>query len=284
MTETFPEKTHSTREDAGESLAPVRRFPADTLIKAAPGVIAGFSTALPPGTDRVLAGQVSRLLNEWLPEVSVNPLLLAQYHSARVLETGAGGSGVVDGEGDAYAANGSSRLTGDGVWGRRGDGRLLVVKTADCVPVLALHPELGVHAALHAGWRGAAAGILPHLLNLWKRAGGNPAGVHLAFGPHIRGCCYEVGPECVEAFQPGHLNDAVTRPNGKPHLSLARVLANQAEEAGVPAAQVDPGGPCTRCHVDAQGDAPFASYRRDGAQGGRPGARNVSFIALLPQP
>jgi len=250
---------------------------AEGLSRAMPGVVAGFSTALPPGTDRELTPQIKELLKGRGAEAPWHPVLLAQIHSARVLHPK---SQWVPGE-ETFTPEGRSCLEGDGLQGRRGDGHLFVVKTADCVPVLAVHTILGAYAALHAGWRGTAEGILPHLLDLWARAGGDPGGVHLSLGPHIGRCCYEVGPECVAAFHPRHLRDAVAQTQGRPHLSLAQVLVNQAREAGVPAGQVDAGALCTRCHVDAQGGAPFASYRRDSRQGTRPVGRNVSFIAVI---
>jgi len=67
---------------------------------------------------------------------------------------------------------------------------LLVVTTADCVPVI-----------LHAGWRGAAAGILERAIERFGTSYGVGAGdllVHL--GPSICGACYEVGAAVLGAF------------------------------------------------------------------------------------
>jgi hypothetical protein len=73
-------------------------------------------------------------------------------------------------------------------------GTALAVTIADCTPVFIAHPR-GVIAALHAGWRGTAAGILSVGLDAMADLGcpADECRVHL--GPSICGACYEVGPE-----------------------------------------------------------------------------------------
>lgn len=89
--------------------------------------------------------------------------------------------------------------------GNLGDGDALVsltaevpimVATADCVPVV-LEAETAT-AVVHAGWRGAAAGVLPNALRALREAGHDP--VRAAIGPAIGPCCYEVGEEVAVQF------------------------------------------------------------------------------------
>ncbi|MFW6085211.1 MAG: laccase domain-containing protein, partial [Gemmatimonadota bacterium] len=80
-------------------------------------------------------------------------------------------------------------------------GRLFVVTVADCVPVYLVDPEARAFALVHAGWRGAAAGILDRALD--RLSGGRdrlPGALRMHLGPAICGDCYEVGPEVPRAF------------------------------------------------------------------------------------
>ena len=72
----------------------------------------------------------------------------------------------------------------------------LAVGTADCLPVV-IEGEGGVGIA-HAGWRGAAAGVIAALRDALAAAGVSAR--RAAIGPGIGPCCFEVGPEVVTAF------------------------------------------------------------------------------------
>ena len=74
------------------------------------------------------------------------------------------------------------------------------VATADCVPVVIEGP--GVAAVVHAGWRGAVAGVVERMLEALVDQGTPP--MRAAIGPAIGPCCYEVGPEVAQHF-PAHV-------------------------------------------------------------------------------
>ncbi|HSJ27449.1 MAG TPA: polyphenol oxidase family protein [Acidimicrobiia bacterium] len=115
----------------------------------------------------------------------------------------------------------------------------LAVFTADCMGIV-LHAE-GEVGVLHAGWRGLAAGVIERVL---ERMG---AVASVAIGPHIRACCFEVGPEVADLFE-GHLARTTA---GTVSVDLA---AAAAARLPVPPTVVER---CTRCGVDA------FSHRRD---------------------
>jgi hypothetical protein len=129
------------------------------------------------------------------------------------------------------------------------------VRTADCVPILLADPVTGAVAAIHAGWRGSAAGIAAAAVRtLSERWNVQPGGLRAAIGPSIGVCCYEVGPEVASKFEIG-VSKSV-------HLDLPAVNEKQLRDAGV--ANIWVSGECTFCANDR-----FYSFRREREQAGR---------------
>jgi polyphenol oxidase len=141
-------------------------------------------------------------------------------------------------------------------------GLAVGVVTADCVPILLLARERGVVAAVHAGWRGAAAGVIEATLARLRAAFAvEPGAVEACIGPAIGGCCYQVGTEVRAAFA-ADLTSPAWRPDGDRYrVDLRHAARILLAAAGVE--RVDVVGPCTMC-----GDG-WCSYRRDGQNAGR---------------
>ncbi len=78
-------------------------------------------------------------------------------------------------------------------------GVALGIITADCTPVLLADSRAGVVGAVHAGWRGAVAGVLEATVEAMVRLGARPASIAAAIGPCIRQQSYEVGPDLRDA-------------------------------------------------------------------------------------
>ena len=74
------------------------------------------------------------------------------------------------------------------------------ILTADCSPVLAYERESGFILAIHAGWKGALAGICESALNSLADLGVNIKNFSVAIGPTISSKCYEVKIDFVEIF------------------------------------------------------------------------------------
>lgn len=174
-------------------------------------------------------------------EPSAPPLAWAkQIHSATVRQAHPGFCG----EGDAL-------VTGEA-------GLALSVITADCVPVLVAGPH-GL-AAIHAGWRGIAGGIIPAAL---ERMAGRPEEWTAWIGPTIGACCYEVGDDVATPVVAASGPEVATPgPAGKPHLDLQKAARIQLERFGVGRAAVL--ARCTRCDGET-----LWSYRREGKGAGR---------------
>jgi YfiH family protein len=76
----------------------------------------------------------------------------------------------------------------------------LYVKIADCIPILLYAPDLPAVAALHAGWRGTAAGIAREGVKKLVALGADPEKMRAAIGVGIGSCCYEVDDPFIKAF------------------------------------------------------------------------------------
>jgi hypothetical protein len=138
------------------------------------------------------------------------------------------------------------------------------IRTADCAPILVWDPVSRVAAAIHAGWRGAAAEIVQNtLLRMVENWGCRPGDLRVAIGPCISPARYEVGAEVAEAFSrhPARLTPSLAR-EGHPKwlLDLPGVLLDQFTSLGVPREQMEWVGVCTLGNGDT-----FSSFRREGA-------------------
>lgn len=142
-------------------------------------------------------------------------------------------------------------------------GTMVAVRTADCVPVLVHDARRRVVAAIHAGWRGAVAGIVPKTLMLMQtRFGAELGQLHVSIGPSAGVCCYEVDePVLNEVRNRFAWWETVLRDHrqGKARLDLKALIRRQVQDCGISGGQVTSVNICTICHEDL-----FFSYRREG--------------------
>jgi len=140
------------------------------------------------------------------------------------------------------------------------------VRMADCAPVLLADRRSGAAAAVHAGWRGVAAGVVTAALAALRALAADELDLIAAVGPHIERCCFEVGEDVAAelARASGLGEQAVDRSRPKPHVDLRQIIAAQLRAAAGAHAVVDHVRGCTVCE-----SARFHSYRRNGKRGGR---------------
>ena len=215
------------------------------------------------------------------PSAGVPPdrfVTLNQVHGRRVI---AMPRGIDDA---ALLALQTNRPDADGLVSAEPD-IALVVRAADCVPLLMADRRTGVVAAVHAGWRGTAARVAVAAIETMEREfGTRPEDVVVAVGPAIGPCCYEVGTDVVDAFaSAGHERYLIERwflappaPRGGfrpvpgatdgPRLRLDVPGANrdQLMLAGVPEDNIHLAGLCTAMHLDV-----LTSYRAEKERAGR---------------
>ena len=147
-------------------------------------------------------------------------------------------------------------------------GVVLGVFVADCIPAVLVDARTGALAAVHAGWRGTVAGILPAAVRaLAAEFGARPGDLRVALGPAIGPCCFEVGPEVVSAFEalvPDARAQGIVLPSprgapGKANVDLKAANRLLLERVGLSPEAIDAGPECTHCDR-----ARFFSFRRDG--------------------
>ncbi len=171
-----------------------------------------------------------------------------QVHGARVIDAAGYAPGALE-EADALVCGGAS---------------VVGVRVADCVPILVAERTTRRVAAIHAGWRGAVAGVIAAGIQALHAPPG--ARVIAAIGPCIGPCCFEVGNDVADSIARAAGDDAVVaRTSGeKSFVDLRRATRLMLVRAGVSNVAIEDVAGCTRCEKDL-----FFSYRREGAGGGR---------------
>jgi len=166
--------------------------------------------------------------------------------------------------------------------GLRGDATVtslprifLIIKTADCLPVLLVDEKKRVIAAAHCGWKGTLRGLLEKVIEGMKvHYGSDPASILAAFGPCISGRCYEVGTDVRQSYAAAGFPDSLFRPvpgrTSKYLFDLAAANRLQLLRQDVKAKNIYAANICTHC------DAQYPSYRRDKDATGR----MLSFIGM----
>ena len=213
-------------------------------------------------------------------QVPENTFFPKQVHGIRVAQVRARGARDMEDSPNARWPAGAEEEAeeADAVLGS-GPGDPVGIVTADCVPILVAGESgsgLGA-AAIHAGWRGFAAGVIEAGVDALLESAGDSSGrrdraatLSAAIGPAARGCCYEIDAPVRQALGERYaawLEPPILVPGRAGHFLLD--LPALAEEVllGLGLRRESIGAEhrlCTICHPDL-----FESYRRDGAQAGR---------------
>jgi len=151
----------------------------------------------------------------------------------------------------------------------------LIIKTADCLPVLLVDEKKRVVAAVHCGWKGTLKRLLERVVDGMKaRYGSDPASILAAFGPCISSRCYEVGPDVRRGYAAAGFPDSLFRlvpgRRGKHLFDFAGANRLHLLRQGVKGKNIYTVNICTHC------DVRYPSYRRDKDSTGR----MLSFIGL----
>jgi YfiH family protein len=152
--------------------------------------------------------------------------------------------------------------------------RAVSVRVADCVPILLADRAGRAVAAIHAGWRGVAAGIVSATVSALRRWEVPAIDLLAGVGPAIGPCCYQVDEPVREAFETVPGSETWFAQDGRRwRLDLWEAVRDQLISAGVPRAAIYLS---RRCTAHQPGD--WFSHRRDGPGTGR----MVAAIRLRP--
>ncbi|MGI6368760.1 MAG: peptidoglycan editing factor PgeF [Anaerolineae bacterium] len=217
------------------------------------GGIQGLNLGRTTGDDPASVEANHRALYERLLIAPSQVVSASQVHGAHVARVTAADGGAVMPETDGLISD--------------TPGLALLMRFADCVPVLLYDARRRAVGLAHAGWRGALAGVATNTVIAMQRAYGcSPDDLQAGLGPSIGPCCFEVGPEVVQQVREtcADSNRLITRqqPNGHAWLNLWGLVEAQLRALGLK--HIESARLCTACRHDL-----FYSYRRQGAASGR---------------
>ncbi len=185
-------------------------------------------------------------INQWLASVFPNAELrsivsMNQVHGTRIARVRSKGFSIVP--------------RADGLM-TDVPGTVLLIKTADCVPIVLYDPIHHAVAVLHAGWRGTVKGIAGKAVHvLRKHFHSNPADLRAWLGPAIHACCYNCLSELVALFRIRFGPLVIKRNSAIDLIAANRMLL---KGAGVTSHHIRADSRCTAC----AGHSRFFSYRR----------------------
>jgi len=144
----------------------------------------------------------------------------------------------------------------------------ILLRFADCTPILLYDPGHHAFAVVHSGWRGTVGGIVRRAVDAMAAAyDTRPNQIIACIGPCIGPCCYEVGDEVTDAVRQSFAepDGLLPRHGARDHFDLWAANLRWLRDAGVQ--QIEVAGICTACHHDE-----FYSYRAGKGRTGHFGA------------
>jgi YfiH family protein len=217
-----------------------------------------FDLAWAPGED---PAQMRRRVAAVAAALSTDPLQVCcvrQVHGSRVC--------CID-ELPAPDSSAPCSMPGDGdALVTAQPGIVLLIRVADCVPVLLYDPVKQVVAAVHAGWKGTLADITGKTVScMCENYGCRPSDLLAGIGPSIGPCCFTVGEEVTEQFRmAAGLADCVKSGCDGTRVDLPQTNRVELLRSGLLPHNVEMAGQCTACRLDI-----FFSHRGEQGKTGR---------------
>ena len=117
----------------------------------------------------------------------------------------------------------------DGLITNRKSRLILVIKTADCIPIFIFDTINKNYGIIHAGWKGIANKIHMNAIKSFLKIGSKINNLNVIMGPSIKSCCYEVSSEMCDIFDSSN----IVKNYGKNFLNLNNCIASDIQQVGV---------------------------------------------------
>ncbi len=223
------------------------------------GALAGLNLGKSVGDDPLAVAENRRRVEQL---IGFPPRWMSQVHGVSVA--------------DLDAIDALQAITADSAFSRQ-SGRVCTAMVADCLPVL--FTDLGgtVVAAVHAGWRGLAAGVIEATIQSMHVA---PANLLAWMGPAIGPEKFEVGIDVRDTFvaldtaTSCAFHPIVGSHHQKFLADIFKLARLRLSAAGIAETHIYGGGLCTVSDPER-----FFSHRREG-KSGLPSGRMAAFIHL----
>ncbi len=141
----------------------------------------------------------------------------------------------------------------------------LAIRTADCLPILLADKQVGIFAAVHAGWRGTVAKVVAKSVDAMCEQGAKAEHIVASLGPCIGSCCFEVNQEVGQQLSACCGENITQDIDDKVFADLTRANVLQLQQAGLLVEHIECANVCTFCSTEPE----YFSYRRDCGKTGR---------------
>ncbi|MEO6508410.1 MAG: peptidoglycan editing factor PgeF [Patescibacteria group bacterium] len=201
------------------------------------------------GTKALNATDDNKAVEEFCKENDINLDIVyrpVQVHSSKVK--------IVENTGDV------AKEEGDGVITDK-KNVALVIRTADCVPIIFSDKKVGTVGISHQGWRGTFDEMVKEMIQNFESKGSKKKDLSAAIGPCIGLCCFEVKDDVFSLFKDKfnkYHSEVTVERDDKKYINLAHLNYLLMLECGLTKDQIDHFPFCTFCNKDL-----FFSYRRD---------------------
>ncbi|MDF3821301.1 polyphenol oxidase family protein [Leptospira sp. 96542] len=145
-----------------------------------------FEDTMFPNTPGDWSVYTNEKLRNLFPNPSLSTHSLEQVHGSKIFEI-------------TNEVTSDECPIGDGLYTKSGN-KILIVRTADCVPVFLFSKKNPFVSVLHSGWKGTKLGVTEKMIQIYLEFGYTLSDLYLDLGPYIKGNDYEVREDVASEF------------------------------------------------------------------------------------